>query len=227
MKNIWLSHIIERETPLFGGQKDGIRIAVDNSISGGDPCNTSNISMPVHAGTHVDAPLHFLAAGQAIVDLPIETWLFQSPAVVNMQVAPGQIIQPDDLLEKLPVETDLCLFRTGFEAFRRQAKYWKAGPGIGPSVASALRKQCPNLRAVGMDFISISSLKARDIGRAAHRAFLEMGILLIEDMKLGEIINGLQLLNVICLPLRVSKGDGAPCTVLGVVTQGEDQKTED
>ncbi len=217
--NIWLSHVIDNETPLFGGQKEGIRILAENAISAGDPCNTSIITMPAHAGTHVDAPRHFLATGQTIDNLPVETWLFQNPAVIDVQVTPGQIIQPEDVVEDLPEETDLCLMRTGFEAFRQQDLFWEAGPGIGPEVANVLREQCPNLRAVGMDCISISSLKARDLGRKAHVAFLQKDILLIEDMKLSEIKKEQRLLSVICLPLRVSDGDGAPCTVVGTVSE--------
>lgn len=53
---------------------------------------------------------------------------------------------------------------------------------------------------MNMDFISISSLGARDIGRQAHRAFLERGILIIEDMKLGEVKEGRELAKVYYLP---------------------------
>ena len=41
-------------------------------IANGDPCNLSEISTSAHVGTHMDAPIHFLADGagmDARVDL--------------------------------------------------------------------------------------------------------------------------------------------------------------
>ncbi len=218
MTYIWLSHILESGTPLYGGQHDGIRLESDKLISSGDSCNTSTISMPVHAGTHVDAPRHFVENGKAVDVFSAETWFFKNPAVLNVAVSPGQLIQPGDILmEQLPEKTDLCLFKTGFEQRRRDEIYWEKGPGIAPSVAKCLIARCPGLKAIGMDFISISSLADRDTGRQAHRAFLGRGILIVEDMKLSEIAAGKALTEVICLPLRFADGDGAPCTIIGVL----------
>jgi arylformamidase len=218
VKYIWLSHIIDNETPLYGGQKEGIRIETDKSIDAGDSCNTSKIQMPVHAGTHVDAPRHFLVDGKCVDAFEAEHWVFRNPFVVSIHVSPGQIIQPEDLVKGLPKKTDLCLFKTGFEKLRKSDTYWKNGPGIVPEVAEFLKESCPGIKAIGMDFISISSLAARDLGRQAHRAFLERDILIIEDMKLGEIKKGGELAEVICLPLRVTNGDGAPCSIIGTLS---------
>lgn len=219
MKYIWLSHTIEHETPLYGGQKNGIQIETDKSMAAGDSCNSSTIRMPAHAGTHVDAPRHFVAGGRAIDEISTGTWVFQSPAVVPIAASPGQVIQPEDIaVLRLPQETDMCLFKTGFEKYRTAERYWAQGPGIAPEMADFLLERCPGLKAIGMDFISISSLAARDTGREAHRAFLGRGILIIEDMKLAALTDVLRLTEVICLPLRFRGGDGAPCTVLGNIT---------
>jgi kynurenine formamidase len=218
MDYIWLSHVIENATPLYGGQKDAIRIEPDKSMAAGDSCNTSTIRMPAHAGTHVDAPRHFVAAGEAIDEISAKTWVFQYPAVVTLEVSPGQIITPEDIgAAQLPQETDICLFKTAFEDYRNSDIYWEKGPGIAPEMAAFLLGRCPDLRAIGMDFISISSLQARETGREAHRTFLGKDILIIEDMKLGEIVDERVLNEVICLPLRIFKGDGAPCSVIGAI----------
>lgn len=149
MKYAWLSHIIDTETPLYGGQKGGIRIEPDKSIAAGDACNTSQMTMPVHAGTHVDAPRHFIDAGSAIDVIPADRWVFRHPVVANIDVSPGQLIQPDDIKVQLPDNTDVCLFRTGFEKFRQTDTYWKMGPGIAPETAEFLHARCPNMKAIG------------------------------------------------------------------------------
>ncbi len=218
MKYIWLSHLIDNNTPLYGGQKGGIRLEPDKSMAAGDSCNTSTIRMPVHSGTHVDAPCHFVPDGKTIEAFSAGEWVFKNPAVVSVEAFPGQIIQPEDmLLEQLPENTDVCLFKTGFEQYRRDEIYWEKGPGMAPSVAECLLARCPGLKAIGMDFISISSLTDRDTGRQAHRAFLEKEILIIEDMKLDGITDSDALAEVLCLPLRFAGGDGAPCTIIGIL----------
>ena len=44
------------------------------SIDEDDECNLSQISMCVHAGTHIDAPLHFCPDGKGITDLRLNTF---------------------------------------------------------------------------------------------------------------------------------------------------------
>ena len=46
----------------------------------GDAANSSALSMSAHAGTHLDAPFHFVPNGATIDTLPLE--LFMGPAVV-------------------------------------------------------------------------------------------------------------------------------------------------
>jgi kynurenine formamidase len=73
-------------------------------------------------------------------------------------------------------------------------------------------------RAIGVDFVSSSSISHRDDGRAAHRAFLAPNdpgepILLIEDMDLSADLS--QLMRVVVAPLRVEGMDSACCTIIG------------
>ena len=44
-------------------------------MSKGDTNNSSSIHTSVHAGTHVDAPFHFLPDGITIEALPLETFI--------------------------------------------------------------------------------------------------------------------------------------------------------
>jgi len=73
-----------------------------------------------------------------------------------------------------------------------------------------------SIKAVGIDFISISNLNNRALGKEAHIAFLGNNVLLIEDMKLSCVHSNLK--TVIVLPLQVEGADGAPCTVIGIIS---------
>lgn len=216
MKLIWLSHILSEKTPLYGGTQ-GISIRSEKSIQAGDSCNTSIVTFPCHAGSHVDAPYHFVAHGKTVDAFSPETWIFTSPLLLEVSSDSEELISisdlPTDLTEKN--EVDIVLLRTGFEQYRGQDKYWKEGLGLSPEIAIYLKGLYPSIRAVAVDFISISSLKYREDGRIAHRQFLENNIIIFEDLSLKEIAHAKDLVQVIALPLRFADGDGSPCTVIG------------
>lgn len=224
MSFVWLSHIISNDTPLYGSS-GVIEIAAEKSIVKGDSCNTSVIKMPSHTGTHVDAPLHFVATGKAVDCYAPEEWIFTSPAVIQLSVDPGQLINSGDIPENFDKNADMVLIRTGFEKYRGQDIYWQNGPGLLPELAGYLLERSPGLRGIGIDFISISSMLHRDVGRKAHKAFLDNRILLFEDMALSNLLSEMKLVRVMAFPLRFIDAEGAPVTVIGVVDEHNTTKT--
>jgi kynurenine formamidase len=218
MKIIWLSHSLNGRTPLYGGTKD-LTFSPSKSIDRGDSCNTSILVLPSHAGTHVDAPFHFVPGGKTVDMLPTESWIFTSPCLIELQSLPGKLINPEDLPPRsnLSADVDLLLIRTGFEKYRDDDIYWANAPGLSPSLAALLKGHFPTLRAIGIDFLSISSPAHSEEGRQSHREFLGRDILIFEDMSLVEIGPSERLSQVIALPLRFANADGAPCSILAWV----------
>jgi arylformamidase len=49
-----------------------VQIGFVKAIDKGDVSNVSKMSMGVHSGTHMDAPLHFLQDGKSIDTMPLE-----------------------------------------------------------------------------------------------------------------------------------------------------------
>jgi kynurenine formamidase len=213
---IWLSHVLDQTTPLYGGSRD-IILQSKQSLRDGDNCNTTSIMFSSHSGTHVDTPYHFFTRGKTVSDFPSETWVFTSPKCIDISVKPGQLLTIGDLSNAVSPDArlDILLLRTGFESNREDQIYWKEGPGLSSKLARYLRTLHPSLRAIGIDFISISSFQHREEGRTAHREFLENEILLFEDMALGQLDKTQELYQIIALPLRFANADGAPCTILG------------
>ncbi len=218
MKVVWLSHVLSPDTPLYGG--DGkILFSQLRSMIRGDTCNTTLLALPSHAGTHVDVPRHFFPEGHTVDEYPPETWLFKSPSVLEIPIQPGELIGPEDIAPKLTGEqtVDLLLLKTGFSERRQEQIYWQQGPGLSPSLGEYLKSNISGLRAIGVDFLSVSCLTKREEGRAAHRVLLEREILIFEDLTLENVRPGERLTEVIALPLRLAGGDGAPCSMLGWV----------
>ena len=214
---IWLSHTLSVETPVYGGGQ-GLVINPTSSISQGDNANTSSWSLPNHIGTHVDSPLHFFDDGMAVSDYSPEFWLFQNVQIMDIPCDNNQLIYPSDIVTPIDSKTELLLIRTGFENYRTESRYWQNNPGLHSELGKWIRSSFPNIRAVGIDTISISSRRHRAEGRIAHRAFLNTKdeghpLILVEDMSLIKVSH--YLTTVVIAPLLVKGSDGAPCTVIG------------
>lgn len=213
-KVFFLSHPIDKKTPIYGG-KNTIVLKNISSVRKGDSCNTIHLAFSSHTGTHMDAPLHFIEKGLSITDFKPRDFIFDRVWLAEIFGAkPGCIIKPSDLADVK--DCDLLLIKTGFEKYRKDKLYWRNSPGLDPDCVGWLKEKCPSLRAVGVDFISISSLSNRNLGRKAHEAFLGKGIFLIEDMKLSPLKRKPD--KAIVSPLWVDKADGAPCTVFGFMS---------
>jgi kynurenine formamidase len=218
MKYRYLSHHISEGMPVCGG-KAKISIETMRAIAQGDSSNAYKFSMESHWGTHVDTPRHFFDKGNSIEDYPSCTWFFKSPEVINIFLKPSEVLNMGKWIDRVNLASDILLFRSGWSNLRKDEKYIAKNPGIHPEVGIYLRKRYRNLRAIGIDWISISSGKNKPLGREAHRAFLDprgrgKPLLIVEDMYLPANLSGLQ--SIIVSPLVVSGIDSAPCTVLGV-----------
>lgn len=216
---ILLSYPISEDTPIYG---NGVppQIKQDRRVENGDSCNTMQLNMSNHTGTHIDFPFHFDPKGKTICDYPVEFWLFDRIELIQFNEPPmsGQIITKSDIKQivnpNFNALAEVVIIRTGWSQFRNKEKYWKTPPGIHSDVSDFLRNQFPTIKCLGMDLISISSFSNSMLGRESHRSFLNHNhpILLIEDMDLNIIPkNGIN--NLLISPIYIKEADGSPCNV--------------
>ncbi len=215
----YLSHEISTINPTYGSCAKNIKLKQMRSLTRGDSCCSFWFGMENHWGTHVDCPAHFFTNGMRIIDYPADFWIFHKPQILPVKAGPGEIISHKCLPFEINPETDLLIFKSGWSAKRETEEYCLRNPGIDSALGAWLRKAYPKIRAIGIDWVSLSSYAHRDIGRQAHREFLNPAgeghpILLIEDMDIPEELEALS--QVFILPLRVEQMDSAPCTVIGV-----------
>ena len=215
MKNyINLSYWIDEQTPLYGG-RTGFKVHHENSLNLGDTCNTKFIEIKNHCGTHIDFPNHFIQEGKTSDLFSSSDLIYSNPFLYEIPIPQDTIIDLSNLeLKVIPLSTDFIIFKTGFGSIRNTELYWRNNPGFSPILATKLRNQLPNIRAIGMDTISLTSYQNRELGRLAHKEFLggDRPILLIEDMNLNNLYKSPKL--VICAPLMISKLDGSPVNII-------------
>ncbi|QTN38506.1 cyclase family protein [Cryomorphaceae bacterium] len=214
----YLSHVLDENTPSYG-DRDRLKIAPKSTIVDGVGANTSTITFTNnHMGTHMDTPFHFCDNGKKTPEYSASELYFDKVALIDIPCEGAKLIQISDLdLRNVSNETDLLLIRTGYEKWRSNDKYHNDNPGLAPEIASYLREEFPNIRAVGFDFISLTSWKHREEGRLSHRAFLcgENPIVVLEDVALEGLTSEPEWAMV--APLRTIDGNGGPVTIIASV----------
>ena len=219
---VFLSHLICPDTPAYGGNQ-AFFDEPDKEMIKGDSCNTRQWKMTNHMGTHIDAPRHFSIDGKTIDSYRPDFWIFSRPFVLKVDgVEPGQILTDKDMdIASIPSDTDFLMIKTSFGVFLDTPVYWQRNPGLHPNLAEKFRSIFSDLRVVGFDFISVSSFANRELGRDAHKAFLDQThpLLLLEDMDLSMNCDEVHVNLAIVSPLLVKNADATPCTVLAEVTR--------
>ena len=220
-KKIYLSYVLDKNTPSYGN-RNKFNVYKKSSILNGDIANDSFIETTVHIGTHIDMPYHFYENGQTIENFDIEYFYFNN--ILFLELNPNDLVVKEELIDLLKEidyknNYDSIIVKTGICYKRKEEIFWKENHGFHPEVAYYIRENFPKVRIFGFDSISVSSFANRMIGREAHKAFLkpENPILLVEDMDLRKIYKNNKIKTMILVPLRISKSDGIPCTIIGEI----------
>lgn len=168
----------------------------------GDEMNLSVISMGSHAGTHIDAPLHFIRTGKGLLEMPFDATI--GPARV-LEIADSESIKPEELARHNIRSGERILFKTrNSERCGKTSSFIEDFVHISVKAARFLAGQ--GVRAVGIDYLSVGEY-GKD-GSETHRILLEAGVWIIESLDLSGVAPGAY--ELICLPLKVLNSEGAP-----------------
>jgi arylformamidase len=175
-------------------------------IEQGDMANLSMISMGAHSGTHVDAPIHFIRDGKSVDHIPLDI-LVGRARVIEIR-DPGSI-KPEELATHRIRRSERILFKT-----RNSSEAWHKDEFVEDFVfisdAAADFLVNRGMRLVGIDYLSVGSFKHG--GSYVHKTLLGGGIWIIEGLNLSNVTSGKY--DLICLPLRIVAGDGAPARAI-------------
>lgn len=165
----------------------------------GDICNARYLTMSAHTGTHMDAPLHFVNKGESIDRMPLTATI--GPARL-IQIEHPDFIGPEELIRHDIQPGERILFKT--------RNVWHptafAKTFVHCNAAAARHLVERKVRTIGIDYLSIGAYE-RD-GVETHQILLGAGIWVIEGLDLSQIEPGSY--DLICLPLKILGGDGAP-----------------
>lgn len=199
------------------------RLHRSESLQEGGLFNSSQLSMPAHAFTHVDAALHVDDAGRALHELDLRTWVGVARVVDLTEVKPREPITAAHL-EHCAERTrpdEIVLLRTDWDSRRsvQDAAFWNDAPWMSRDAAEWLRDR--EVRAVGFDFPQDEPIRHAVAGDKPPRAdFVTHEVLLKRGIGLIEYLRGLDRLPELVLlcaaPLALVHGDGAPCRAIAL-----------
>lgn len=204
--------IIDVSRPVYTGmsiypRNPPVEISPARSIARGDSSNVSALALGSHTGTHVDAPLHMAEGGAGVDEVPLDALI--GPALVariddEVRAIGAREIDALDIAGGARV-----LFRTRNSArFAETGRFEEDFTYVAPEGAAALVAR--GVVAVGIDALSVEQYHAGH--HRAHDTLLQNGVAIIEGLALDGVEPGPY--QLICLPLRIRHGDGAPARVV-------------
>jgi len=197
---------LDVSVPIYAGmvfypEDPSIEIHRITDVRKGDVCTVSRIRMGSHTGTHIDAPIHFLPGGAGAEEVPLEHLI--GPARVIEIKDPDAVNAEELRVHNLSVRERLLFKTSNSERCWKTSEFVLDSLSIAEDAASYLASL--NTLAVGIDYLSAGSPET-------HRTLLSAGVVIIEGLNLTGISQGRY--ELLCLPLRILGGDGAPARAL-------------
>jgi arylformamidase len=172
------------------------------TLKNGDICNLGSFEMSMHSGTHIDAPLHFIATGNSVTEMGLELFCGRAKVVELDIRSPVRV--PD--LSRNPVASgDRILLKiSANQGLGDSAVFAPDCAGISPAAATWLVEQ--GVALVGINCGSVDNPRAG--GYEAHRILLSAGVVILENIDLSAVEAGEYYLA--CFPLRLRGANGSP-----------------
>ncbi|MGD0534561.1 MAG: cyclase family protein [Methanoregula sp.] len=177
---------------------------------------TRRVCLGTHAGTHMDAPLHFIPGGDPVGRIPLEK-LIGPVTIVDLTHLGKNGVVTREMLADITV-TERMIFYFGWGRHWKTPQFFHDYPWISPGAADYLISN--KIVFLGMDTPSPddSRINIRDPGldRACdspvHKLLLGNRIVLVEYLAHLDRVKGSGW-NLAAFPLNIRGADGSPVRV--------------
>ncbi len=203
MASPWIDVSVMLRTGMVNWPGDPpVRFSHALEIERGDLSTVSLLEMGAHTGTHMDAPAHFISGGIGIDNMPPDAAMGMARVI---PIHDRESIKTDELAQHAIRRGERVLFKT-----YNSDRCWDTDSFVEDfvylSAAAARYLAERRVRLVGVDYLSVGGFRAD--GVETHQALLNAGIWIIEGLNLKQVRPGR--VQLICLPLKIAGGDGAP-----------------
>ena len=173
-------------------------------IADGDVANVSFLHFGTHTGTHVDAPAHFIDGAMTVDAIPLNMLIGRAHVIeITSTTISREVLSEFDLTDDMRV-----IFKTRNSYAWREPEFVRDFVHLTADAAEHLGEN--GIKVVGIDYLSVE--KYNFVNPDVHRTLLGSGAVIIEGLNLSEVDPGNY--ELICLPLKIEGGDGAPARVV-------------
>lgn len=165
------------------------------SMEQGDLYNLTAFRMCAHNGTHIDAPYHFLKDGNTVDAIGLDTFVGMAYVAKHHGILSG-----DDAAEII-----------------RKARIQNPEAGKRILIQGDAEVSLEAAKVFAASQILLLGNESQTVGpenapMAVHQILLGANIVLLEGIRLSEVLEGVYFLNA--APLNLSGADGSPCRAL-------------
>jgi kynurenine formamidase len=212
--------------PVYPGLPE-TELILREDLTAGAYWNGSVLKTYLHAGTHVDAPWHYMGGDAPKMDdlqgLPTESFVYEHPMLITVDAnVENYEISIDDIKKYGDeiYEADAFFFNTGYWK-KRSVDFMSYATGfaaVHADTAKWIRTELPKIKAVAIDTLSIENIPVGIAnGFQTHKGFLDPArakntVRVYEDINPEPLI-GKKLLKAFCSPIRI-RGDATICNII-------------
>jgi kynurenine formamidase len=213
MEMVDLSRIIYDGMPKIPALPD-VHVQKFFSLEKGHPLNVTELSLPCHAGTHVDAPIHIVPNGKSIEELPLDSFVGNG-TIIAVRKNGGEEVTANDL-QASGVEVkqgDIVMLYTGWDE-KFDSPDYNLHPYLSVDAANWMVKR--KIKMFGIDCITVdlpTPLRPKGFDFPVHKALLSNDILIAENVtNLGPIVG--KKCRILAFPLRIRGSDAGHARIV-------------
>ncbi len=182
-----------------------LRIERIIDLQSGGGYNLSAVHMGLHAGTHIDAPCHFIPGGAGIEAMPLDAVIGKS-RVIEVK-GPGPIGRRELESQGIRRGQRILIKTRNSTTCYRTDDFCEDYVRLSPDAAHWLAER--GTRLVGIDYLSVSGTEdAAEI----HSVLMRGGVWILEGLVLSGVQPGPY--RLLCLTLKIPGWDGAPARAI-------------
>jgi len=190
-KIIDLTQIIEDGMPVYPGDiRASLFQAKYLNVNG---YNDHRLEISMHAGTHIDSPMHLTDSKEYIYEVPLEFFIARG-CILDVRNQP--VIEMKTEYEELVKDNSIVLLYTGYDKFYGTTKYYQEHPVVDISFCKFLLSK--NIKMLGIDMPSPDRYPFE-----VHKFLFENRIFILENLTNLDKLIGVLEFEVIALPIKI------------------------
>jgi arylformamidase len=179
-----------------------------------DGWNARWLHLYSHAGTHMDAPVHFGVNDQTIDNIPLtncicRAWMVDVNAGQKTKILVDHVKEFEDKVEA----GDGLIIRTGWSHYYKTDMYRDELPGISEELARWIVGR--KVKMLGVEPPSVADIHDLHEVTKIHQILLAGGVIIVEGLANLHLVKT-NPFTFMAFPLKIKDGDGSPARAMAI-----------